>query len=171
MLEKYLKKRKFGKTTEPQGLIKGSPSGILGANFPFKGKFVVQEHHARNLHYDFRLELPENWDKGNIVLKSWAVPKGVPEKIGVKRLAVEVEDHPVEYIDFEGVIPAGEYGAGKVKIWDKGKFAGLKIVGANGHSPKELQFELAGRKLKGKYVMVRTKYGKGKGSWLLFRVK
>ena len=162
-LEKYKKKRNLGKTSEPEGKIKDSSSASLRANFPLRGKFVIQEHHARNLHWDFRLEMPEDFDKGSVVLKSWAIPKGVPEKKGVKRLAVETEDHPVEYIDFEGIIPKGEYGAGKVEIWDKGEYGNMEI-GENG---KELRFELKGKKLKGEYVMVKTSYGRG--SWLIFK--
>lgn len=165
-LSKYKQKRKFDKTSEPEGRVlkKRDPDAAVGA-----GRFVIQEHKARNLHWDFRLEMPENFDSGNIVLKSWAVPKGMPEKKGVRRLAIETEDHPVEYVDFEGVIPEGEYGAGEVKIWDKGKYENLESRIKN-QEVRELRFELKGKKLKGEYVMVKTKYGKPGTSWLVFRV-
>ena len=175
MLEKYFKKRKFDKTPEPKGSVRDESRSRTSGNFPksdfgtSSGRFVAQEHHARNLHYDFRLELPEDWERGAIVLKSWAVPKGVPEKAGIKHLAIAVEDHPIDYINFKGIIPEGNYGAGEVKIWDKGKFSKLKIVGANGRSPKELEFTLAGKKLKGDYVMIKTNYGLNKNSWLIFK--
>jgi bifunctional non-homologous end joining protein LigD len=163
-LEKYLKKRKLGKTPEP--LDK------LGANFPLKkkseGKFVVQEHHASHLHWDFRLELPEGWKTGSIVLKSWAVPKGVPTEKEIKHLAIQTEDHPVEYISFKGIIPEGNYGAGTVKIWDSGKYKNLKIQISN-LKVKMLEFTLAGKKLKGDYVMIKTNYGLNKNSWLMFK--
>ena len=158
-LEKYLKKRSFKTTTEPQGkvnIVKG------------KNRFVVQEHHARNLHYDFRLELPENWSDGSIVLKSWAVPKGVPTEKEVKHLAINVEDHPLEYISFKGIIPEGNYGAGTVKIWDNGKFKNMKIEFEKG-SAKMLEFTLIGKKLKGDYVMIKTGFAGNKNSWLMFR--
>ncbi|MDD5294954.1 MAG: DNA polymerase ligase N-terminal domain-containing protein, partial [Patescibacteria group bacterium] len=119
--------------------------------------FVVQKHQARNLHYDFRLEMEG-------VLKSWAVPKGVPEERGIKRLAVQVEDHPVDYINFSGVISKGEYGAGTVEVWDKGKW---KIIeGSLGSG--SLKFNLAGKKLKGEYVLVRFKEKK---NWLIYKTK
>jgi len=106
--------------------------------------FVVQEHFARSHHYDFRLE-----HEG--VLKSWAVPKGLPEESGVKRLAVQVDDHALEYGDFEGEIPEGEYGAGKVSIWDRGTFTVTEWGGG------AIVVELAGRKLNGSYCLVRLK--------------
>ncbi|MBM4046726.1 MAG: ATP-dependent DNA ligase [Planctomycetes bacterium] len=117
-------------------------------------RFVVQKHHASRLHYDFRLELDG-------VLKSWAVPKGPPTEPGVRRLAVQVEDHPIEYADFQGVIPEGSYGAGTVEIWDSGTFELLK------RSDKELKFTLNGHKLTGPYYLIQTD---GK-NWLLFRAK
>ena len=104
-LKEYVSKRDFNVTTEPKGTMKKGGEKI----------FVVQEHHARRLHYDLRLEREG-------VLKSWAVPKGIPETPDQKRLAVETEDHPLEYANFAGVIPKGQYGAGTVKIWDKGSY-------------------------------------------------
>lgn len=146
-LKKYQSKRKFNITSEPKGEeVKKSQS-----------RFVVQEHHARNLHYDFRLE-------SDGVLKSWAVPKGVPETSGVKRLAIAVEDHPVDYIDFSGIIPEGEYGAGEVKIWDKGKWSLVE-----GDLKRDsIKFKLEGKKLRGEYVLVRFK--KEEKNWLIYKV-
>ncbi len=119
------------------------------------GRFVIQKHHATHLHYDFRLEMDE-------VLKSWAVPKEPPTEPSVKRLAVEVEDHPLSYIDFEGTIPEGMYGAGKVEIWDKGTYT-LK------HKSKDkIEFTLHGGKLKGDYVLIKFK---GNNNWLFFKKK
>jgi bifunctional non-homologous end joining protein LigD len=144
-LEKYRAKRKFNKTTEPKGEVKKKNSF----------RFVVQKHQASHLHYDFRLE----W-RG--VLKSWAVPKGVPAEAGIKRLAVEVEDHPVDYINFSGRIPEGEYGAGLVEIWDKGKWQAL-----DGSLEKSsMKFRLEGEKLKGEYVLVKLK---DKKNWLIYK--
>ncbi len=148
MLEEYEIKRHFMKTPEPQAsdFKKSSDKPI----------FVVQRHEARNLHYDFRLEMDG-------VLKSWAVPKQPPKEAGTKRLAIQTEDHPLAYADFEGEIPAGEYGAGKVEIWDRGTFQLLK------REEKEIVVTLEGEELKGDYVLIRTKYGKGEKGWLFFK--
>ena len=118
--------------------------------------FVIQKHHARNLHWDFRLEMDG-------VLKSWAVPKEPPTKPGLKRLAVQVEDHELDYADFEGEIPEGEYGAGKVEIWDKGTYELLERKG------KKISINLHGEKLKGKYTLIQ--FGKEEKNWLLFKAK
>lgn len=144
-LEKYQAKRKFDKTSEPKGEVKRKNLS----------RFVVQKHQARHLHYDFRLE-----HEG--VLKSWAVPKGLPEKRGIKRLAIAVEDHPVDYINFSGRIPAGEYGAGTVEIWDKGRWRLL----AGSLEKGSMKFNLAGGKLKGEHVIVKLKDGK---NWLIYK--
>ena len=120
--------------------------------------FVVQEHHATHLHWDFRLEVEG-------VLKSWAVPKEPPLEAGVKRLAIEVQDHSLEYADFEGTIPEGQYGAGTVKIWDKGTYVPEKI------SENEILVELRGKRMRGNYVLVKTHFQGAKNSWLLFRKK
>lgn len=119
-------------------------------------RFVIQEHHAKHLHWDFRLEMSG-------VLKSWAVPKQPPKQRGIKRLAVQVEDHNLSYINFEGTIPEGEYGAGKVKIWDKGTYKLLT------KRADKIEFNLKGKKLKGTYVLV--KFGKKGKNWLFFREK
>jgi len=118
-------------------------------------RFVVQKHAATHLHYDFRLEMDN-------VLKSWAVPKEPPTETGVKRLAVQVEDHQVSYISFEGTIPEGEYGAGKVEIWDKGTYV-LKH-----RSQDKFMFTLQGEKLRGDYTLLRFKEDK---NWLFFKNK
>jgi len=142
-LKKYQSKRSFGITSEPEGKVKKTS----------QQRFVVQEHHASHLHYDFRLEMDG-------VLKSWAVPKGPPEEPGIKRLAVAVEDHPVEYIDFEGTIPKGQYGAGTVLIWDSGEYTLIS------REPKSLKVELGGKKLKGEYALVNFK----EKNWLLYKI-
>jgi len=120
-----------------------------------KPRFVVQEHHASHLHWDFRLELDN-------VLKSWAVPKEPPTKSGIKRLAVEVEDHELSYINFKGIIPEGSYGAGTVKIWDRGNYE------LESRKPEKIVFKLHGKKLKGTYVLLKFKRV-GEKNWLLFK--
>ena len=120
------------------------------------GRFVVQRHDASRLHWDFRLEMDG-------VLKSWAVPKEPPTRPGLRRLAVAVEDHDLDYIDFEGVIPEGEYGAGTVEIWDEGDFE------LESRKPDKLVFELRGEKMKGRYTLVH--FTEKAENWLLFKNK
>ncbi|MFZ5476964.1 MAG: non-homologous end-joining DNA ligase [Myxococcota bacterium] len=153
-LKEYAKKRDFAKTPEPAGEV--SPAA--------GHTFVVQKHAASRLHYDFRLELDG-------VLKSWAVPKGPALDPGEKRLAVHVEDHPLEYASFEGVIPKGEYGGGTVMIWDRGTWR-PRGDPAEGYKKGRLKFELEGEKLRGAWTLVRTRADEGdKESWLLVREK
>lgn len=151
-LKDYQKKRDFRASPEPKGKEK-----------PAKGeprKFVVQKHQATQLHYDFRLELDG-------VLKSWAVPKGPSMDPSVKRLAVQVEDHPIEYADFEGVIPKGEYGGGTVMVWDTGTWR-QNGDAREGLQKGSLKFELNGKKLKGGWALVHMK-GRGEKNWLLIK--
>lgn len=151
-LDEYKKKRDFGKTNEPKPETKKSSDGLI---------FVVQKHDASHLHYDLRLEKDG-------VLKSWAVPKEPPVEEGIKRLAVETEDHPIEYANFEGSIPEGEYGAGTVEIWDKGTYTAQKF------DEKEIIINLDGKKMKGNYILVKLKPSprfKGNKNWLLFKKK
>ena len=117
---------------------------------------MVQEHQARRLHWDLRLEMAG-------ALRSWAVPKSPPVTAGVKRLAVQVEDHPLEYATFEGRIPDGEYGAGTVKIWDRGTYEATKVT------EEKIMLVFHGEKLRGPYVMIKTKFAED--SWLLFKMK
>lgn len=157
-LHEYRKKRRFDVTAEPQGkepLPKGKGKKLL---------YVIQKHRASHLHYDFRLE----W---NGVLLSWAVPKGPSVDPSVKRLATPVEDHPVEYGDFEGVIPEGEYGGGTVMIWDTGSWVPEVADVDEALRKGDLKFTLRGRKLEGSWVLVRTRgFGKSpRPSWLLIK--
>jgi bifunctional non-homologous end joining protein LigD len=157
-LAQYRRKRDFGRTPEPSGAVPdaGPAEGAL--------RFVVQRHRARRLHYDFRLELDG-------VLVSWAVPKGPTLDPKVRRAAFRVEDHPLEYIDFEGVIPAGEYGGGDVIVWDAGTWeprdAGDPPDPARALAAGELHVDLYGDKLRGRFVLVRTGPSGGKEQWLL----
>jgi bifunctional non-homologous end joining protein LigD len=147
-LESYRAKRKADRTPEPFG------AALSGGR-----RFVVQQHAARRTHYDFRLE----WDG---VLKSWAVPKGPSPNPADKRLAVHVEDHPIDYVNFEGVIPPDNYGAGAVIVWDRGQWVPLNDVAA-GFEKGKLLFELWGHKLRGKWTLVKTK--RGESEWLLIK--
>lgn len=126
-------------------------------------RFVIHKHQATRLHYDFRLE-------SNGVLKSWAIPKEPSDK--EKRLAIQVEDHSLEYGKFEGVIPEGSYGAGKVEIWDSGSYKNLKPQSVEECLKKGiLEINLKGKRLNGSYALVKTNFGNGKNSWLFFKMK
>jgi len=156
-LKKYRSKRDFKVTEEPEGSERsnGSSTALL---------YVIQKHQASQLHYDFRLE----W-RG--VLLSWAVPKGPSLDPAVKRLAARVEDHPVEYGGFEGTIPEGEYGGGTVMLWDRGTWTPESPDVDEALRKGELKFTLNGKKLKGSWVLVRTRGygGSKKESWLLIK--
>jgi bifunctional non-homologous end joining protein LigD len=164
-LDEYRRKRDFTKTPEP----KGGESKTRRAAKPKARFFCVQKHLASHLHYDFRLEY-------NGTLLSWAVPKGPSLDPKIKRLAMQVEDHPVEYGEFEGVIPEG-YGAGLVMLWDRGTWSPESDDIDRGLAKGDLKFTLDGFKLKGSWVLVRTrgyasKYGDSTGggrSWLLIK--
>lgn len=159
-LKEYRKKRRFQVTPEPSG---ERPAGRRPAKTL---SFVVQKHRASHLHYDLRLE----W---NGVLLSWAVPKGPSLDPTVKRLAMQVEDHPIDYADFEGIIPAGEYGGGTVMVWDRGTYVPETADVGKAVEKGELKFTLRGRKLNGSFVLVRTgrRYAADRGnrSWLLIK--
>jgi bifunctional non-homologous end joining protein LigD len=161
-LEEYRRKRDFTKTAEPAG---GSTRSAR------KPAFVIQKHAARNMHYDLRLE-------HDGVMKSWAVPKGPSLDPSVKRLAMEVEDHPIEYNKFEGTIPRGEYGGGTVMLWDRGTYSyggtnpdpaeGLR----QGYEKGDFKFVLNGKRLKGSWALVRMRSDRsGKPQWLLIKHK
>src|ERR1700678_3727608 len=156
-LKEYDKKRNFKVTPEPSGKIAAKPKqGPL--------LYVIQKHRATALHYDFRIE----W---NGVLLSWAVPKGPSPDPSIKRLAMQVEDHPIDYAAFEGVVPEGEYGGGTVMVWDNGTWEPEGAGAEAGLEKGDLKFKLFGKKLKGSWVLVRTRgFGSStKPSWLLIK--
>lgn len=164
-LKTYIKKRNLKSSKEPKAKIKKSKTKSKSL------RFVVQKHDATNLHYDFRLEI-----KG--VLKSWVIPKQPPTTKNIKRLAIQVEDHPLDYANFQGTIPKGNYGAGTVKIWDKGTYEILKQDYKTPQAYPEtflkkmftkgkIEIKLSGKKLKGNYVLIKTNYAKK--SWLFFK--
>ena len=160
-LEAYRKKRDFSKTSEPPGSGATSSEG--------KPRYSIQKHRAKRLHYDLRLEVGG-------VLKSWAIPKGPSLDTKTKRLAVPTEDHPLEYIDFEGMIPEGEYGAGTVIVWDIGTYEnttradGAAVPIAEALERGHATFILSGEKLLGGYALTRT--GRGKNErWILVKMK
>ncbi len=144
-LEEYRSKRNFGKTSEPEG----------GERMGEERTYVIQKHDATHPHYDLRLEMDN-------VLKSWAIPKLPPTRSGIRRLAIQVEDHPTEYANFEGTIPEGEYGAGTVEIWDKGTYQLLE------KNQNKLIVDINGKKLRGTYYIIRFKEQK---NWLFFKEK
>jgi bifunctional non-homologous end joining protein LigD len=166
-LREYRDKRHFTATPEPAGAETAPPRD---AGYPAAIThlhFVVHKHRARALHYDFRLE----W--GGVLL-SWAVPKGIPTVPGTRRLAVRVEDHPLEYAKFEGRIPEGEYGAGTVEIWDEGDWLPDDQYVNAALRRGELKFRLMGRRLNGAWVLVRTQLSVARSkqqTWLLIKRK
>jgi DNA ligase D-like protein (predicted 3'-phosphoesterase) len=146
-LTEYQNKRDFKRTQEPSGAVeKGSGN-----------KYIIHEHHASRLHWDLRLEKDG-------VLKSWAVPKEPPQEPGIRRLAVQVEDHPFEYGSFEGTIPEGEYGAGTVKIWDLGTYD------THTWTEEKIYITIHGMKLNGGYELIQFKKA-GEKEWLFFKKK
>jgi DNA ligase D-like protein (predicted 3'-phosphoesterase) len=145
-LDEYRRKRDFMRTSEPEGRFKeGEKKDAI---------YVIQKHQATHLHYDFRLEKDG-------VLKSWAVPKEPPIQKGIKRLAVMVEDHPLDYANFEGEIPEGEYGAGTVQIWDKGTYETEKW------EEDEIIVHISGNRLSGRYFLIKFK--KQENAWFFFK--
>ena len=162
VLETYKEKRDFEKTNEPKP-VRGSRS-----KKGHKPIFVIQQHDASHMHYDFRFEMDG-------VLKSWAIPKGPSTNPAEKHLAMETEDHPMEYAKFEGVIPEGEYGAGPVLIWDTGTYEDLKEMQGKDISMQEMykkgkiEIFLHGKKLEGAYALIKTK-GMGDNKWLFFKM-
>lgn len=151
-LEEYRKKRNFAETPEPSAEMKKSSGSRI---------YVIQKHQASHLHYDLRLEFGG-------VLKSWALPKEPPQDEHTKRLAVATEDHPLDYANFEGTIPEGHYGAGKVEIWDKGTFEPIE------EAEGKLHVNIHGKKLAGGYALVRLKptaQYPGENNWLFFKTK
>ncbi|SFM95408.1 DNA polymerase ligase N-terminal domain-containing protein [Marinobacter pelagius] len=159
-LASYKRKRDFRKTGEPSG------NGGSARTTPI---FVIQKHDASTLHYDFRLNIGG-------VLKSWAVPKGLSTAAGEKRLAIRTEDHPLEYADFEGVIPEGQHGAGTVMVWDRGDFSSLEEDGDDSGALEKhleagkLKINLAGEKLQGGYSLVRMETGESGEHWLIIKM-
>lgn len=168
-LKEYKKKRNFKKTSEPYSAkaCKGRPRKTKGKNI-----FVIQKHDASHLHYDFRLEIDG-------VLKSWAIPKGPSTDPHEKRLAIQTENHPMEYAKFEGVIPEGEYGAGPVIVWDTGTFDNIKekdgkiIPLHQCYKNGQIEVNLHGKKLQGGYALIHASFGDDtrKKDWLLIKMK
>ncbi|HEY4989132.1 MAG TPA: DNA polymerase ligase N-terminal domain-containing protein, partial [Opitutaceae bacterium] len=153
-LQRYREKRDFTKTREP------APARVVAKGRGTGSRFVIQKHAASRLHYDFRLEM-------GATLKSWAVPKGVPTELGVKRSAFAVEDHPMGYLKFEGTIPKGQYGGGTVMVWDIGTY---ELLGGS-YAEGNLKLMLDGQKLKGEWHMFKIRSEGGKDVWLIAKSK
>jgi DNA ligase D-like protein (predicted 3'-phosphoesterase) len=160
-LKDYRKKRDFNKTPEPSGEKKSAKK--VNRHNPV---FIINKHDASNLHYDLRIEI-------NNKLKSWSVPKGPSIDPSEKRLAIQTEDHPLEYADFEGIIPKGNYGAGAVIIWDKGIYRNVQENTTMKESFKKgkIEIDLEGKKLKGKYALIRTGNKKHDKGWIFLKMK
>src|SRR3954463_14812634 len=157
-LQRYREMRDFGRTPEPRG-----EGGTKGKSLEKTLRFYIQRHHATRLHYDFRLELEGT-------LKSWAVPKGPSLDPSVKRLAMQTEDHPLEYGEFEGTIPEKQYGAGDVVLWDQGEWLPEDDDPVAALRKGRLHFRLEGRKLHGRWILTRTSAaGESKPAWLLIK--
>jgi DNA ligase D-like protein (predicted 3'-phosphoesterase) len=162
VLKRYRDSRDFSRSGEPRGGLKASGKAPV---------FVIQKHDASTLHYDFRLEVDG-------VLKSWAVPKGPSTDPENKQLAIETEDHPLDYADFEGTIPADEYGGGTVQVWDAGSYSNLKtddegneeVAMADAHEDGHLTVWLEGKKLHGGYSLTRFRVEGSKAQWLLVKM-
>jgi DNA ligase D-like protein (predicted 3'-phosphoesterase) len=146
-LKKYREKRDLKKSGEPAEKEKSSEKKLI---------YVIHKHNASHLHWDLRLEMQG-------VLKSWAVPKIPPKTKRIKRLAIQVEDHPLSYANFKGIIPEGNYGAGKVEIWDNGTY---ELIEKN---PNSITINIHGKKLKGKYFLVKTNFQGRKNNWLFMK--
>lgn len=162
-LKVYRARRKLSKTSkaEPYGRVKTKKNPEL--------LFVIQKHAASHLHYDFRLEV-------NGVLKSWAVPKGLPEKYGIRRLAIPTDDHPYDYARFEGIIPQGHYGGGTVMVWDIGTYENIKehqgkpVSMEQAYAMGSVEVFLHGKKINGAFALVRT-HMTDKESWIMLKIK
>ena len=152
-LRAYRAKRDLKKSGEPGG------GAVASAELP---RFVIQKHDATRLHYDLRLEMEG-------VYRSWAVPKGMPTEPGDKTLAIEVEDHPLDYGTFEGVIPPGNYGAGTVMLWDRGNYSVLRLSPERAYRDGKIHFALAGQKCVGEWTLVRMRSDSEKTNWLLIK--
>ncbi len=170
-LRDYARKRDFSKTSEPSGGRSRKPAGKKRSPKPRRKhpRFTIQKHAATSLHYDFRLEIDG-------VLASWAVPKGPSTDPADKRLAMRTEDHPMEYLEFEGVIPKGEYGAGPVIVWDRGVFENISetrkgepLTLEQGLEKGDLKVFLLGEKIRGAYALVRTSKPGDREQWLLIK--
>lgn len=164
-LKKYRQRRELKKTkpsAEPYGRVKKATSK--------NPMFVIQKHDASHVHYDFRLEIDG-------VLVSWAVPKGLPEKLDIRRLAIRTDNHPMQYGNFEGIIPEGHYGAGTVMVWDIGTYENIREKEGKSVSMKKaldqgtIEVFVKGKKIWGPYALIKTKGMNGKNSWILLKMK